>query len=46
MRLVPQGQEFKFNPAGDKKDRDEAIEKWRKLDPGRQTAAEAEGQIT
>jgi hypothetical protein len=33
MRLVPEGQEFKFNPAGDKKDRDEAVKKWRKLIP-------------
>ena len=33
MRLVPQGQEFKFNPAGDEKDREEAVKKWRKLIP-------------
>jgi hypothetical protein len=32
-RLVPEGKEFKFNPAGDKKDRDEAVKKWRKLIP-------------
>jgi hypothetical protein len=32
-RLVPDGKEFKFNPSGDKKDRDEAVKKWRKLIP-------------
>jgi hypothetical protein len=32
-RLVPAGKEFKFNPTADKKDRDEAVKKWRKLIP-------------
>jgi hypothetical protein len=32
-RLVPAGKDFKFNPTGDKKDRDEAVKKWRKLIP-------------
>jgi hypothetical protein len=32
-RLVPDGKEYKFNPAGDKKDRDEAVKQWRKLIP-------------
>ncbi len=33
MRLVPEGQEFKFNPSGEKADRAEAVKKWRKLIP-------------
>src|SRR5262249_61602983 len=34
-RLVPAGKEFKFIPTADKKDRDEAVKKWRKLIPPR-----------
>jgi hypothetical protein len=33
MRLVPEGQEYKFNPAGDEKERKEAVKKWRQLIP-------------
>lgn len=33
VRLVPEGKEFKYDPAAEKAEREEAVKKWRKLIP-------------